>query len=138
MRLVVLALLLTACSSCSWLQSESKEVAGDVVDCTTAQAKELGTQFGPVVDELLTNATGNDGSVDWTRIRTATKSFALDTGACVLASAVARALAPKTSDPNAPQAAGLEVDVVALRQGFEQLRNEAYGGKSFKTELGVL
>jgi hypothetical protein len=128
MRFTPLVLVLTACSSCAWLKSESKAVADNVVDCTTAAAKDALTQYGPLMAD----------EVDWSRIKSTTKGLALSTGACVLASTVARYLAPHTGSADAPQSEGLVVDATSLKLGWEQARNELYGGRQFKTEAGLL
>jgi hypothetical protein len=138
MRLIPLVLVLTACSSCSWLKSEAKATAGNVVDCTTASAKDAVTQYGPLMADVLVQATSDTGAVDWSRIKSTAKSLALETGACVLASTVARYLAPHTGSADAPQSEGLVVDATSLKLGWEQARNELYGGRQFKTEAGLL
>ncbi len=86
---------------------------------------------------MLRYATGGDGKVDWASVKSATKGFGVDVGGCVLASVVARALAPKSADPNAPAASSLEANPDDLRAGFEELR-KSLGGKSFKTSTGTL
>lgn len=120
--------------ACGWLKSETRQTASDVVDCTSANARSLQRQFGPVVDELITSATNNDGSVDWSRIKQATVGFGVSTGLCVLAHSVQRALVPIQKLVNAPKSSALEPNPAALRAGFAELA----GGRRFKTELGEL
>lgn len=136
---IVLAASLVACSSCSWLQSEAKEVRGDIVDCTTAGAIALAHQFGPLAEEVITQATSDDGKVDWTRVKETAKSLAKDTGACVIASVVARALTPRPATAlGVPQSQSLELDRAALRAGWDELAAELYGGMKYKTQHGLL
>jgi hypothetical protein len=129
--LVITTMLLV---SCSWLRSESRETAKNVVDCTSASVRSLNRQFGPVVEDMLVQATNDDGSVDWERVKHATAGFAVDTGMCVLADVVARALVPVQKLVNAPKSSPLEVDPAKLRAGFAELA----GGRQFKTEAGLL
>lgn len=131
---LALIFLLLIVSSCSWLKSESKATASDVVDCTSANVRSLNKQFGPVLDELLVQATGNDGEVDWTRIKHATRAFAVSTGLCVLAHSVQRALVPIQHALDVPKASPLELDAESLRAGFRELA----AGRTYRTELGTL
>lgn len=121
-------------TGCSWLKSEGKATAHDVVDCTTSEAKSLSKQFGPTIDDVLVTATNGDGSIDKARVKSAIKGFATDTARCVFADAVARALAPKAADPNAPKSSPLDADPAALHE----LLAELGGGKSYKTDWGAL
>lgn len=135
LMIVVLVLML---SSCSWLKSETKETASNVVDCTTANVKALNRQFGPVVEEVLIQATSDDGKVDWDRVKHASRGFAVSTGLCVLANVVSRALLPIQKALDAPQSSPLELDQGALRTGWDAMAAELYGGRKFKTEAGLL
>ena len=132
--LVLAPLLLVLGCDCSGVKKEAKAIASDVIDCTTENARTLTDQFGPLVDELLRHATGADGKIDWAPVKDATRSFALASGGCVVGNVVARALAPKSTDPDAPQVSGLEVDQAQLLSGFRAL----YPGKKFVTTSGPL
>lgn len=142
MKTIAIALTiatLAACSSCATLKEEGKALAGDVVDCTTQHARTLTEQFAPLVDSLLRNATGADGSIDWAPVKQASSKFGLDTGGCVLATVIARHTQPRASaDPSAPQVSPLEADPAKLLAGYGVLRAELFPGKTFKTELGTL
>ncbi len=137
--LILLAILVLAvtCSACGWLQQEAKAARKSIIDCTTSSAKGIEKQFGPVVDQLLLDAAGGDGRVDWSIVKSATKSFAAEAGGCVLAGAVLRALKPRAVDPDAPQSSPQIIDPVTLRQGWESVRAD-YGGVKFKLEAGTL
>ncbi|MDQ3295057.1 MAG: hypothetical protein M3619_00545 [Myxococcota bacterium] len=130
----MLALVVPACG---WLQEEAKAARKDLVDCTTTRARGFEQQFGPVVDQLLLNASGGDGKVNWDIVKSATKTFAAEAGGCVLAGAVLRALTPRDVDPNAPQSSPQIIDPITLRQGWESARAD-YGGQKFKLEAGTL
>lgn len=134
LNLLALVFLLLIVSSCSWLKSESKATASNVVDCTSATVRSLNKQFGPVVDELLVQATSGDGQVDWSRVKYATRAFAVSTGLCVLAHSVQRAILPIQKALDTPQASPLEFDRESLRAGFAELA----GGRTYRTELGTL
>lgn len=131
-KLPLLALLLlTSCGP------KGSRVVGDVVDCTAPTARDLVKQFGPTLDLVLARAATTEGSIDWQSVRAASQNFALDAGACVLATTVARVLADKPN-PDAPNSAPLEIDKTKLREGFEVLRSGSFGGKRFHTEAGDL
>lgn len=131
---VLVAILVLLLASCGWLKSESRQTAKNLVDCTSAGVRTLNREFGPVVDQLLVDATNNDGSVDWSRVKHATRGFGVSTGLCVLAHAVQRALVPVQKMLDAPQASPLEADPMALRMGFESIAE----GRTYRTELGDL
>lgn len=134
MLLIAFGACIVGAIACGALKSETKGVAGDVVDCTTTSALSSIKQFGPTVDSVLVVATNADKTVDVDRIKDAARGFATDAARCVLADAIARALNPKADDPNAPKSSPLEADPVALRQAFAELA----GGKSYHTEHGTL
>jgi hypothetical protein len=128
------AIAVLGLAACGWLRSESRETAKNVVDCTSAEVVGLRKQFAPVVEDLIVQATHDDGSVDWSRIKHATRGFAVSSGLCVLAHVVQRSLVPVQKALDAPQSSALEADPGALRAGFRELA----GGRTFKTELGDL
>lgn len=125
-------------AGCAATKREVRDVADDIVDCTAANAQQLTAQFGPLIDSLLRAATQPDGRIDWVPIKAATKGFAWDTGACVLAEIVARALRPPVEDPTAPKISPLVADPAELRSGFDELRRELWDGRRFRTKHGVL
>ncbi|MGN6103727.1 MAG: hypothetical protein ACTHU0_01355 [Kofleriaceae bacterium] len=125
-------------AGCGWLKDTSQSVAGAHVDCTTRKAKTQTAQLGTAVDMLLAAATAPDGKVDWTQLKAATRQFALDTGGCVLAASVARALTPTVPRADAPQSSPLQWDPVALAEGWEAVRAEQFGGRHFKLAGGTL
>lgn len=132
----LLVALFCACStSCSeGLKTEGKRIASSTVDCGTAKAREAIAQYGGVVEAAVELATGTDGKVDRAKLADSAKSFAVDTGMCVLADLVTRHLAPKTADPNAPQSSALEADPLELRAAFYELA----GGRAYQTPHGTL
>lgn len=131
--LVLTAFIVITSCSCGSIQKLGK----DVLDCTVGSAAKAVDQYAPLLDEVVTNATRQDGSMDWSRIESATKNFEAATGGCVLASIVNRALHPAPPKPGAPQSEALVADPIALREGFERVRVKL-GGKTYKTADGDL
>lgn len=115
--LIAIAMLI----GCAWFTSERKAVAGDVIDCTKAEAKNAITEFGPAIDALLVLATGGDGNIDTAQLGNAAKNFGKAVGGCVVADAVARALKPAPADPSAPKSSPLVADPVSLRNALAAL-----------------
>lgn len=128
---VVFGLLLTSCGATQTAIANTKH---DVIDCTTKEAVSRIGEFGSMVDDVLVNATAGDGSLDKDRVKSAVKGFATDSARCVLADAIARALAPKADDPNAPKSSPLETDPAALRALLDELGD----GKTYHTPNGTL
>jgi hypothetical protein len=117
-----------ALAACGWLKSETKAVASDVVDCTKANAVSAAMEFAPLVDSMLASALSDTGKMDWASVKAATKSFALDTGGCVLAAAIERLKQPRGQDS---QASPLAVDLADLEAGWSLLRRTQFEGKMF-------
>ena len=117
--------------------TEFGKLVGNIVDCTTPGARDLISEFGPVLEQLIASSTGADGQVDWQRIKDATKSFAVEAGGCVLASAV-QALQGSALKTPPGALRGVPVDPEVLRRGFEEIRASQLAGKRFKTESGEL
>lgn len=122
---------------CAWMKSESKVAAGDVVDCTGATAKAHIKEYGPLADAALVYMTGGDGHVDKAAVKSSAIGMLVETGGCVLADAVARALTPH-ADPNAPKSSPLEADRASLLAAFESVRSEQLAHKKFHTPHGDL
>lgn len=134
---ITTTLLIMMLVGCSGLGERAGRVAAGVVDCMTPAAKTAIGEFGPAMADVLRNATGNDGKVDWAPVRSVSKSLASPAARCVLASVVAEALRPKKEDPNAPKSEGLSLDPADLRSGFDAIRAE-WGGPTFKLEGGAM
>lgn len=111
----------------------TKRLGGVVIDCTTENSTTLTREFGPTVDALLRAATQPDGRMDWSQIRSAAKSFGLDTGACVLANAIAGITSQQTSG-----AAAMATSPQRTRAEFRALSLELFGGHTFRTTNGDL
>jgi hypothetical protein len=94
----------------------------------------------PLVETVLRAATSPDGTVDWTRIRSAASSLGLETGGCALAETVARLSSTPAPTPGvAMQAVTTGApDPASLRAGLAELEYAIWGGRRFSTSAGVL
>lgn len=54
------------------------------IDCTKNELPAVTTQFGPVVEQLIGEATGADGSVDWGHVEKMLGSLSASYGTCIL------------------------------------------------------
>lgn len=111
----------------------AKRLGGVVIDCTTENSTTLTREFGPTVDALLRAATQPDGRMDWSIIKSAAKSFGLDTGACVLANAIAGITSQQTSG-----SAAMATSPQRTRAEFRALSLELFDGHTFRTTKGDL
>lgn len=134
-RLWVMAII--ALLSAVWLTigcgATTKRLGGVVIDCTTENSTTLTREFGPTVDALLRVATQPDGRMDWSIIKAAAKSFGLDTGACVLANAIAGITSQQT-----PGASAMATSPQRTRAEFRALSLELFEGHTFRTMKGDL
>lgn len=108
-------------------------VVNSIVDCTTANATQLETQFGPVVQWLIAKATGADGSIDWGQVTDTVKSFGIADGMCVIATVV-EDLTQKSTAAGGPGRPSHD----SLATGFDQLRAKVAPGIRFHTPRGDL
>lgn len=125
---LVLVCTLVSCSSCSWFTSQAKQTAGDVVDCTTDQALAVAEEYGPSVELAVRSQLSDTGKLDDISFKELAKSFATDTGRCVLARVVTRLLTPSGGDA---QASPLAVDTADVAAAWDAVRADLYGGKAF-------
>lgn len=135
--IAVLLLLLTVLPGCAWFKSEGKALAKEMVDCTTATAKNAVVQFAPVLEGYLVRAIDGNGHVDTDAVKSVAKSFAPEIGGCVIADVFARALKPAPVQAGAPAASPLTADPASLHETFEAVRVQL-GGKTFHTAHGDL
>lgn len=130
--IVGLGLIVTAnLPGCAWLKSESKAVAADAIDCTTEKAIELAKEYGPSVELALRSQLSDTGKIDRTSLKALAKSFATETGQCVLAREVVRLLTPRGQDA---QSTPLPIDTEDVAAAWEEVRRDEFGGKTFVLE----
>lgn len=127
-----------ALGACSWAKGQEQIAKTATVDCTKSTAHDAVTQFAPILDALLVQATTPDGKVQWGPLEDLTKNLGAELGGCVLAEVVAHELAPQAPATGAPKAAILVLDPGSLRAGFEQIRTKRFGGATFKLDSGPL
>ena len=89
MKNILLSLTLFV-ASCACFQPEHRNdpqcaIINQVVDCTEGIVKTLGPQFIPVIKQLIADATGQDGAIDWTKVETILASMGVKDGGCILA-----------------------------------------------------
>lgn len=108
---------------CNTIKDEASATARTVVDCTKATAIDAIITYGPTVEQVLVDSINGQGKLDKDRAKAAVKSYASDTARCVLAATLARLMKPPSSDPNAPQAEPITIDLAAL----QELRKEQLG-----------
>lgn len=135
----VLVILAISLAACSLFKREVKSLAGNVVDCAGDEAKAAIDQYGPTVEHVVVTSLDAAGRADWEAIKSATSGFEAPTlgdakralTGCVMQAVITRLLDP-VIDPDAPASSPLEVDKAELAHGWDQLREQRYGGAIFK------
>lgn len=125
-------LLFAAVCGCGQLKEEGRAIAGDVVDCTKAEAVKAIEQYAPAVEQVIVDSIGGDGKLDKDRVLAATKTFGTNSAKCVLASTIHRLMSPPASSPDAPQSSPLAVDLA----GLHSIRTEQLGAQRYKLPGG--
>lgn len=123
-------LVLELAAACGPVKKTGDDARASFVDCTTAQADQLATEFGPVVQQVIAKARDGSGKVDWDTVRGSLSSFGVRTGACVVADLIGGILSGKRT------LTGVELAKEDARAGFEKLRTELWRGARFKTYAG--
>ncbi len=134
-----LGMLTCAASGCASAQDSGARMVGGFVDCMAPSVAPVVAEFGPAMREVVTGAITNAGKFDRDKLKSTASSLKTPAGQCVLASAFAEVLrtVTKAVSPDAPQSAGLELDVGDAVLTFEELR-PGLGGAVFRTRSGVL
>jgi hypothetical protein len=89
-----------------------------VIDCTKGELPAVIMQFGPVVSQLIDEATGADGTVDWAHVEKMLGSLGAAYGTCVLGTIIQNYMAspPKLSPGE------VKPSVAALKDGLNHTR----------------
>ncbi len=128
--------------ACSGLETKCKETAhvndaeckalAAAVDCTKGEIPSVIAEFLPVVEFILKEATGADGSIDASHVEDGLKTLGGAYGSCVVAELTTKFLVAP------PKATRGEVvpNSMAVRELFEHLRAKNFDGKSFHTSNG--
>jgi hypothetical protein len=115
-------------AGCAGLNRETRAAASAAVDCTTDQALQVAKEYGPSVELAVQSQLSDTGKLDRTSFAALAKSFASDTGRCVLARVVTRLLTPGGTDT---QATPLAVDTADVNAAWDAVRREQFGGRKF-------
>lgn len=139
MVLVLLAITIGGTApACATVRERATVGVGAMLDCQDDNLRAGVDELLPLATQAVLAAVSGDGRhVDTAPIRAAARALKSDLGRCALASAIAILATPRKPDPDAPMAAGLEIDPDALRAALESVRPEL-GGVTFRTRAGVL
>lgn len=121
-------LMLLACANCGAVKEEARATAQTAIDCTKAEAAAAIATYAPTLEQVLLDNAGADGRIDRERVKAAVRGYATNAAKCVIASTLARLLAPPASSPGAPQASPLELNA----EDLDGLRVELLGGVEYK------
>lgn len=140
MRHVMLVLILLACPAlnCDGARDTLKDGLNTVLDCTKGELAPAVNDLAPIAEKIVLDALDPAGKVNWAPVKEYGKGLVTNVAKCVLAEGVARVLAPKPDDPNAPKVGGVHVDVAAVRVGFAEVKAELFGPVTFETSAGRL
>jgi hypothetical protein len=126
---MLLLVILAACdSACSGAINKCKDPANmnsvectainTAIDCTKNEIPAVTTQFGPVVEQLIGESTGADGSVDWGHVEKMLGSLGASYGTCILGNIIQNYMAapPKLSPGE------VKPSVATLKDGLNHAR----------------
>lgn len=134
--LVVLALGATQ-PACNTLKDTGKRVAGDVVDCMKPDAKAAIGELAPAFRDIVKNATGDNGRVDWAPVRAVAAPLKSAATRCAFTAVIAEVLRPHPK-AGAPQSSALQADATDVLAGYRAIQAEYFGGATFKLPDGDL
>lgn len=120
----------TSCSSAQRVRDAAVDVA---VDCTGATVRSHLDQYGSLLEKAVRDALRSDGTVDGDALRDAAKGLAIETGGCVLVQVVARVLGAL---PHYRATAEAYDPATRLREAWEAIRAEQFGGRRFRVDGG--
>lgn len=123
---------------CSTLRDSGTRVAGDVVDCMKPDAKAAISELAPAFRDIVKNATGNNGRVDWAPVRAAAAPLKSAATRCAFTAVIAEVLRPRQGPGQSPQSSPLEADQVDVLTGFRAIQADLFGGATFKLADGTL
>jgi hypothetical protein len=105
------------------------------VDCTKGELPAVVTQFGPVVSQLIDEATGADGNVDWGHVEKLLGSLGSSYGMCVLGNIIQNYMVspPKLSPGE------VKPSMASLKAGFAHAKTSLWkldAGAKVHTDKG--
>ena len=133
--LVGLTVLLASCACFKPETRNNPECAilNQIVDCTESAVMALAPQFLPIIKQLLAEATGAGGQIDWTRVEKALISIGIKDGGCILAELAKDFLTPPGPNPQAEPP-----EVMAMKKSFNEnyttFRQKKWPGIKFKVK----
>lgn len=134
MKHIIALIALFVVVSCAETKTAIKATKDSAIPCATETAKSLTTQFGAIVTKtILDNLDASTRKVDWDPVKDLTKTFAKDTGMCVLTNVVAAIRASKTVD-GAVMSAPVDIDEASLLAGFREIA----GGQAYQAADGTV
>jgi hypothetical protein len=97
-------------------------VVNTVIDCTKGELPAVVMQVGPVVAQLIDEATGADGSVDWAHVEKLLGSMSAAYGTCILGNIIQNYMAspPKLSPGE------VKPSVASLKAGFDHAKGSLW------------
>lgn len=132
---IVLTFFALAVPSCACFQAAHRNdpqcaIIGQVVDCTEAAVMANTTQFKPLVQQLIAEATGAGGKIDWTIVEKGLGSIGVKDGGCILA---------LIQNDYLTAAVSASPELLAARasytEDFAAYRSKRWPGVKFKVQL---
>lgn len=132
LNVVVLAFIALTVPSCACWQPQHRNDPGcavlhNVVDCSVAEVQAIIPEFKPLVVQLIVEATGADGKIDWTTVEKGLAAFGLKDGGCILADIEKDFLEPALPDAS-PQMLALRASYIS---NFKTYRAQRWPGVKF-------
>jgi hypothetical protein len=135
----MLALFVLATSSqvgCAETKGAVGRVAGDVVDCMKPDATAAIGELAPAFRDIVKNATGDNGKIDWAPVKTVASPLKSAATRCAFSAVIAEVLRPHPK-AGAPQSSALEADPVDVLAGYRAIKS-TWGGGTYKLADGQL
>lgn len=138
-KLITLALVASLVTSCTPSEKAKLGAVGRAaIDCATPLVESLAASFGPLIENRLIGAADSQGKIGADALRSAGATLVTNEAKCVFATTVAAMLKGKSTNPNAPQSASVQLDGATLLANFNVIRAEKLDGATFHTTAGDL
>lgn len=123
---IVLAVGLVTGAAVSTGCGSVQRAGASAIDCLAPRTARVAAELTGVVSDALRLATGNDGRVDWTAVKSSVAGFASDGPRCAFRAVIVEAMRPRS---NGVQAAGLEYSADDLRAGYAAVNAQAFADR---------
>lgn len=133
--LLLLVIFSLAVPSCICFQPAHRNdpqcaILNQVVDCTEDAVQALLPQFKPMVKQLIAEATGEGGKIDWTQVEKGLGSLGVKDGGCILADVEKDYLnTPSGLAAERPELAAMKA---SYKDNFETYRARKWPGVKFR------